>query len=131
MGPRNPEKGPRTPKLAPTAAVVSDFLAAVEADGRREDASVLLKLFQRATAFEPRMWGPSIVGFGSYHYRYDSGHEGDAPLAAFSPRKANMVVYLAPDVLEGNRRSQALSEARASASWARQAGLLLPGAETQ
>lgn len=85
-------------KLAPTDVSVKDYLNAVANPGRREDAFVLLDLIQSATGLEPRMWGPSIVGFGSYHYRYASGHEGDAPIAAFAPRKANMVVYLASEL---------------------------------
>ena len=90
------------PKLAPTDVSVKEFLDAVENPGRREDAYILLELIQRATGLEPRMWGPSIVGFGTYHYRYASGHEGDAPIAAFAPRKANMVVYLAPGFPQDN-----------------------------
>ncbi len=83
-------------ELAPTEVNVDEFLSTVENPGRRADAHVLLDLIKRATGLDPRMWGPSIVGFGSYHYRYTSDHEGDAPLAAFSPRKANLVVYLTP-----------------------------------
>lgn len=102
------------PKLAPTDVSVYDFLDAVVHDGRREDATVLLDLFQRASGFEPRMWGPTIVGFGAYHYRYASGHEGDAPLAAFSPRQANMVVYIAPGLLEANADLAELGKHRAT-----------------
>lgn len=77
----------------PTGVSVEAFLAASEPAGRRDDALVLLAIMRRATGVEPVMWGPSIVGFGSYHYRYASGHEGDMPVIGFSPRKAAMSVY--------------------------------------
>lgn len=77
-------------------AAVKKFIDGVEPAGRKEDAWVLLELMQRLSAEPPVLWGPSIVGFGSYHYKYDSGREGDGPLLAFSPRKANMVVYIMP-----------------------------------
>ena len=70
------------------------FIAAVPAEGRREDARELCRLLAEWTGEPPTMWGPSIIGFGSYHYRYDSGHEGTAPLVGFSPRKANLVLYV-------------------------------------
>lgn len=80
-------------KTQPTDASVADFIAASEPAGRREDAWVLLEMMQRITEVEPVMWGPTIVGFGSYHYVYASGHEGDMPVLGFSPRKASMSVY--------------------------------------
>ena len=70
------------------------FIAAVPAEGRREDARELCRLLAEWTGEQPTMWGPSIIGFGSFHYRYDSGHEGTAPLVGFSPRKANLVLYV-------------------------------------
>lgn len=73
-----------------------EFVAAVEHPTRRADAEVLLELMGRVTGCVPRMWGPSIVGFGRYHYRYESGREGDFLLTGFSPRKANLVVYILP-----------------------------------
>lgn len=76
---------------------VQDFLANVEHDKRRRDAESLVQLMQGATGEEPRMWG-SIVGFGEYHYRYESGREGDAPAAGFSPRKAASTVYVSDGV---------------------------------
>jgi hypothetical protein len=82
------------PKMVPTPAAVDAFLEAVPDDRRRADAHTLVELMRSVTGEPPVMWGPSIVGFGSYHYRYESGRTGDAPLAAFSPRKANLVVYL-------------------------------------
>ncbi|MEV0717935.1 DUF1801 domain-containing protein [Asanoa sp. NPDC050611] len=80
--------------MVPVDAAVESFLAAVADERRRADARTLVALMGEITGEAPRMWGASIVGFGSYHYRYESGHEGDAPLAGFSPRKANLVVYL-------------------------------------
>lgn len=102
------------PRLAPTDMAVTEFIDKVENPGRREDAYTLLELFERITGFEARMWGPSIIGFGSYHYRYASGHEGDAPLAAFAPRKANMVVYLTPGLAESATKLASLGKHRAS-----------------
>jgi hypothetical protein len=79
---------------APTTQPVSEFLAAVPDERRRADAHTLVAIMRGITGEEPVMWGQSIVGFGTYHYRYASGHEGDSPLAAFSPRKQHLVVYL-------------------------------------
>lgn len=79
-----------------SAMSVSDFISAVPAPVRRRDAETLLDMMARITGEQPTMWGPTIVGFGSYHYRYASGREGDAGAAAFSPRKSASTVYL-PD----------------------------------
>jgi hypothetical protein len=79
---------------APTGQPVEEFLAAVPTDSRRADARRLIALMREVTGEEPVMWGSSIIGFGRYHYRYDSGHEGDSALAGFSPRKQHLVVYL-------------------------------------
>lgn len=81
-------------KTQPTDADVGAFLDTVENDRRREDSRVLLELMREVTGEEPVMWGPSIVGFGQYHYRYESGREGDWFLAGFAPRKSNLVVYV-------------------------------------
>lgn len=80
--------------MVPTSADVVAFIDAVPDEHRRSDARELCELMRSVTGEPPVMWGPSIVGFGSYHYRYESGRTGDAPLAGFSPRKANLVVYL-------------------------------------
>jgi hypothetical protein len=80
-------------KTVPTAASVEEFLAAVEHPGRRVDGFELLDLMRGVTGQEAVMWGPSIVGFGSYHYRYATGREGDAAAVGFSPRKANLALY--------------------------------------
>lgn len=74
---------------------VIEFIEQVENLKKREDAYRLLDLFTETTGFEAKMWGPSIIGFGRYHYKYDSGHEGDAPLVGFSPRKAKISLYFA------------------------------------
>jgi hypothetical protein len=84
------------PKMKETDASVDKFLAAVSPEKKRRDAITICDLMKKVTKLEPKMWGPSIIGFGSYHYKYESGHEGDAPLAGFSPRKQNLVVYLNP-----------------------------------
>lgn len=66
----------------------------------RDDCRTLMKLMHELTGAEPYMYGPTIVGFGTYHYTYASGHEGDAPLAAFSPRKPELVIYFTPGIFE-------------------------------
>lgn len=73
---------------------VEAFIDAVPDSARRSDARALIRLMSAATGENPKMWGPSIVGFGSYHYVYESGREGDAPLTGFSPRRAATVLYL-------------------------------------
>jgi hypothetical protein len=80
--------------MVPTSADVDAFIDAVRDEHRRSDARELCELMRSVTREQPVMWGPTIVGFGSYHYRYESGRTGDAPLAGFSPRKANLVLYL-------------------------------------
>ena len=81
-------------KTMPSATSVEDFLAAVQPPQRGDDARAVAALMQRVTGETPRMWGPSIIGYGHYHYRYDSGHEGDMCRLGFSPRKAQLVLYL-------------------------------------
>src|ERR1700730_5645110 len=77
----------------PTHVSVAAFIDAIADQTNRADAKTLVKLMQGATGEKPKMWGPSIIGFGSYHYKYDSGREGDSPIAGFSPRKAATVLY--------------------------------------
>jgi len=81
-------------KTKPTGASVQEFLDGVDNPRRREDGFALLELLAEVTGEEPRMWGPSSVGVGSYHYKYASGHEGEMCLAGFSPRKQNMTLYM-------------------------------------
>ncbi|MCE1204897.1 MAG: DUF1801 domain-containing protein [Holophagaceae bacterium] len=81
-------------KTKATAASVAAHLAAIADETRRKDCEALAQLMARATHEPPRMWGPSIVGFGSYHYRYESGREGDSCLVGFASRKGDISVYL-------------------------------------
>jgi hypothetical protein len=74
---------------------VIEFIEAVDSPKKREDAYRLLDIFTEMTGYPAKMWGPSIIGFGTYHYKYESGHEGDAPLVGFSPRKAKISLYFA------------------------------------
>lgn len=71
-----------------------EFIASVEHPTRRSDAEVLLEMMTRVTKCPPQMWGPTMIGFGRYHYKYESGREGDYLITGFSPRKANMVLYV-------------------------------------
>jgi len=73
---------------------VNDFLNSIEDEKRRNDCYKVLEIMQDVTQAEPKMWGASIVGFGDYHYKYESGHEGDTFISGFSPRKQNLTLYL-------------------------------------
>lgn len=77
-----------------TGGSVDAFLRTIESDVRRADAQALIEIMQRSTGAEPRMWGPAIIGFGKYRYRYESGREGEMMRVGFSPRKANLALYL-------------------------------------
>lgn len=81
-------------KTIETGASVEDFLETVENPTRRADARAVLEIMRRVTGLEPKMWGASIIGFGRYHYRYESGREGEMLRIGFSPRKANLALYL-------------------------------------
>ena len=80
-------------KTKPNKLSVAEYIDALTDETKRADAKALVKLMQSATGEKPKMWGPSIIGFGSHHYKYESGREGDMPLAAFSPRKPATVLY--------------------------------------
>ena len=81
-------------KTAPTKVNITDFINSfVEKEEKKQDSFRLVELMREWSGFEPYMFGPSIIGFGSYHYKYASGHEGDAPVLGFSPRKAAMTLY--------------------------------------
>jgi len=80
-------------KTVVTPVPVEDFIASVEPQAKREDAKVLDALFRKVTGEEPAMWGPTIIGYGSYHYKYETGREGDAMRSGFSPRKAKHSLY--------------------------------------
>jgi hypothetical protein len=84
-------------KTKPTGASVKDYIAARGSEQQRADCRELIALLKKVTRQPPRMWGPSIVGFGSYRYTYDSGHSGEAPLAGFAIRGRELVIYLAPE----------------------------------
>lgn len=81
-------------KTKPTKESVKDFLNRIPEAEKREDCFAVAKMMQEITGKKPKMWGPSIVGFGSYRYKYASGHEGEWPVAAFSPRKRGLTLYL-------------------------------------
>jgi hypothetical protein len=82
------------PKTRPTDNDVEAFLNSVEPDSKRQDSFRILEIMRQVTGEEPTMWGDSIIGFGSYHYKYASGREGDWFLAGFSPRKQNLTLYI-------------------------------------
>ena len=73
---------------------VNAFIKTVADKDRQQDAMAIVKLMEAASGYPPKMWGPAIIGFGAYHYKYDSGHEGDAPIIGFSPRKDAFALYL-------------------------------------
>ena len=81
-------------KTQATSADVDAFVAAAEPERRQDEARQLIALFRKVTGEEPAMWGPSIIGFGSYNYKYDSGREGTMCRTGFSPRKAKLTLYL-------------------------------------
>ncbi|MDE0713810.1 MAG: DUF1801 domain-containing protein [Gammaproteobacteria bacterium] len=83
-------------KTVENSADVNAFLDAVDNPRRRSDAKQLLALMRKVTGAPPKMWGPGIVGFGKYHYRYASGREGESLRVGFSPRKQNLVIYIMP-----------------------------------
>ena len=90
-------------KTKPTDASVDDYIASRAGAQQQADCRALMTLFERVTRHPPRMWGPSIVGYGSYRYTYESGRTGEAPLAGFAIRGRDLVVYLVPE--EGEQRS--------------------------
>ena len=97
-------------KTTETAESVTDFINRVQDETKRNDSFQLIELMQKLTGYEPKMWGPSIIGFGNYHYKYASGHEGDMPLAAFSPRSTSLVVYAAEDYENRDHLMQSLGK---------------------
>ena len=95
-------------KTKPTAQSVAAFIDAVADPVRREDARRVDAMMRLISGLEPRMWGPSIIGYGEYHYRYATGHEGDAPRLGFSPRKSELVLYVVPYDPEGRAKADPL-----------------------
>jgi len=95
-------------KTAETNVNVTDFINSfVDNEQKKADSFQLIELMTKWSGFEPKMWGPTIIGFGSYHYRYASGHEGDAPILGFSPRKAAFSLYV---VSPGDENKKLLDE---------------------
>lgn len=95
-------------KTAETEVNVIDFINSfVDKEQKKQDSFRLIELMQEWSGFEPKMWGPTIIGFGKYHYKYASGHEGDAPLLGFSPRKAEFSLYV---TAPGNDDQKLLAE---------------------
>ncbi|MEN0053797.1 MAG: DUF1801 domain-containing protein [Mucilaginibacter sp.] len=87
-------------KTTETNVSVTDFLNTITDDTKRSDSFKLVEIMENQTGYQAKMWGPAIVGFGSYHYKYESGREGDAPLVGFSPRKAEISIYLMLNQIE-------------------------------
>lgn len=87
-------------KTQPTAASPEGFIQSIDNVGRQSDAQRLLQLFAEVTNLQAKMWGPSIIGYGRYRYKYESGREGEFFLTGFSPRKANLVLYILPGYLD-------------------------------
>ncbi|MDT2768936.1 DUF1801 domain-containing protein [Globicatella sulfidifaciens] len=87
-------------KFAPTGQTVAEVIESLPSDNKKADAYELLALYERVSVEDAVVWYPNIIGFGQYHYVYDSGHEGDATLLAFSPRKAKISLYLDQDFPE-------------------------------
>ena len=95
-------------KTKPTEVSVAEFIAAVPDARRRDEAAVIDALHRRVTGLAPKMWGPSIIGYGSYDYKYASGREGTMARAGFSPRKANLVLYLMGSYVDRQADADAL-----------------------
>src|SRR5579864_9378634 len=112
-------------KTKATKLSVAAFIDALPDETKRADAKALVKLMQTATGEKPKMWGPSIVGFGSYHYKYESGREGDTPVVGFSPRRAANVLYGVTSFSDsdallakpGTPPARAVSTSRSSPMW--------------
>jgi hypothetical protein len=84
-----------TPKTVENKLSVAAFVNTIEDKQRQKDCLAIIDIMREASGFDARMWGSAIIGFGSYHYKYASGHEGDAPLVGFSPRKSGFALYIA------------------------------------
>ena len=103
-------------KTVKTDASAADFIAGVENKRRREDGAALLEMMREITGLEPEMWGPSIVGFGDVHYKYESGREGDMFLIGFSPRKRSLSLYVLGDFAERDALLERLGKHRKGVS---------------
>ena len=87
-------------KTKPTEQPVTDFLDRIDNAQVRDDCYTLIEMMKKVTGSEPKLWGSSIIGFGKYHYKYDSGHEGDSCLTGFSPRKQNISLYVMLGIID-------------------------------
>ena len=103
-------------KTKPTEIRVEEFLEGIADTQRRQDCTTIVTLMQEATGAEPKMWGPSIVGFGDYHYKYASGREGDWFQVGFSPRKQNLTLYILSPAPECEALLQQLGKHKQSGS---------------
>ena len=104
-------------KTKKSRASVTGFIKSVEHSQRREDAEILLEIFQEVTKLPPKLWGDSIIGFGEYHYKSTrSSQEGDWPLTGFSPRKRNMTVYIMPGFADYGHLLEKLGKHKTSVS---------------
>jgi hypothetical protein len=101
-------------KTKPTDVTVESFLDKVSSETVRDDCYTLVKLMKKVTGAKPKMWGPSIVGFGTYHYKYESGHEGFSCLTGFSPRKPAITLYVMPGIDEHEKLLKKLGKHKAS-----------------
>lgn len=101
-------------KTKPTTVSVNDFIDQVENEQARDDSRELVKLMKKATGSPPKMWGPTIIGFGQYHYKYESGHEGDMCITGFSPRKGNLTLYVMADFKERDSLLKKLGKHKAT-----------------
>ena len=97
-------------KTFETSKSVTSFIKALKDETKRSDSLKIIELMTDQTGFEPKMWGPSIIGFGSYHYKYESGREGDMPLIGFSPRSTAIVLYLSGNIEKREEMLQALGK---------------------
>lgn len=104
------------PKTKPTKASVEKFLNQVPDETRREDCFKVAKMMEEITGYKPQMWGPSIVGFGTYRYKYESGREGDWPITGFSPRKQDLTLYIMPGFAEHGDLMEQLGKHRTGKS---------------
>ena len=95
-------------KTKATQVSPADFIASLSDDRKRAEAEVVDAMHRRVTGLEPKMWGPSMIGYGSYHYRYESGHEGESLRAGFSPRKGAMTIYLMGNYCDRQAEADAL-----------------------
>src|SRR5918999_3744318 len=104
------------PKTKKTNASVEKFLNQIPDETKREDCFQVARMMQEITGSEPKMWGASIVGFDSYYYKYASGHEGEWPIAAFSPRKQDLTIYLMPGFQQHTELMEQLGKHRTGKS---------------